>query len=142
MKRLIKIVGIALLTLLAACSQKPHEIHYGSEECAYCKMMIADNRFAAQIVTDTGKAIKFDSIECLAKYTGEHKSELEAARYWVSDFNNPGSWLNIENAVLIQSETIKSPMGRSLLALATRSAVEKHIADYPGKRVTWQQLVK
>lgn len=142
MKRLTKIAGVVLIALLAACSQQPHEIHYGSDECAYCKMMIADNRFAAQIVTDTGKAIKFDSIECMANYTGEHKSEVESAKHWVSDFNNPGNWLEVEDAILIESEDIKSPMGRSLLALATRTAMEKHIADYPGQRVEWQQLVK
>lgn len=131
-----------MIMLLAACSQEPAEIHYGGDECAHCKMMITDDRFASQIVTETGKAIKFDAIECMATYAGDHKTELEAAKYWVSDFNNPGSWINITNAILVRSEVINSPMGASLLAIDSQEALDKHLAEYPGKTESWEQLVK
>lgn len=132
----------ALALLMSACSQEPHEVHYGSDECAYCKMMITDNRFAAQAVTETGKSIKFDAIECMADYAGENKSELQSAELWVSDFNNPGEWININNAFLISSEVINSPMGKSLLALDTEKDLKEHFAEYPGERVEWRRLVK
>lgn len=143
MKKLKSIALIStLLLFLSACSQEPVEIHYGSDECAHCKMMITDDRFASQIATETGKAIKFDAIECMADYAGENKSELQSAELWVSDFNNPGKWININNVFLIRSEVINSPMGESLLALDTEKDMEDHLAKYPGKRVEWQQLVK
>ncbi len=132
----------AIVLLVSACSQEPREVHYGSDECAHCKMMITDDRFAAQIATETGKAIKFDAIECMADYAGENKSELQAAEFWVSNFTKPGEWININNAFLIRSEVINSPMGESLLALDTGKDVEEHLAEYPGERVEWQQLVK
>jgi len=132
----------ALVLLVSACSQEPHEVHYGSDECAYCKMMITDNRFAAQAVTETGKSIKFDAIECMADYAGEKKVELQSAELWVSDFNNPGEWVNINNAFLIRSEVINSPMGESLLALDNEKDLKEHLAEYPGERVEWQRLVK
>ena len=66
---------LILPALLTACSQKPDKIRYGSDECAYCKMMITDNRFATQIVTETGKSIKFDAIECMADYVEENRGE-------------------------------------------------------------------
>ncbi len=142
MRNIIYILFLALIVLLSSCSQQPAEIHYGSDECAHCKMMITDNRFAAQAVTETGKSIKFDAIECMADYAGENKSELQSAELWVSDFNNPGIWININNAFLIKSEVINSPMGESLLALDTEKDMKEHLAEYPGERVEWQQLVK
>lgn len=142
MRNIIYILFLALIVLLSSCSQQPAEIHYGSDECAHCKMMITDNRFAAQAVTETGKSIKFDAIECMADYAGENKSELQSAELWVSDFNYPGVWININNAFLIKSEVINSPMGESLLALDTEKDMKEHLAEYPGERVEWQRLVK
>lgn len=131
-----------LMLLMPACSQQPAEIYYGSDECAHCKMMIADDRFASQIVTETGKAIKFDAIECMASYVSEHKSELKSAKRWVSDFSNPGNWLEVNEAVLIKSDVINSPMGASLLAVDSPETAKKHLEEYPGKGVEWQQIVK
>ena len=135
------IIGVLIL-IVVACSQQPGKIHYGGDECAHCKMMISDNRFASQAVTETGKAIKFDAIECMANYAGDNKSELQNAKLWVSDFNNPGSWVEIEAASIIQSEVINSPMGASLLAVGSADAAQKHIEEYPGERIEWQRIVK
>lgn len=132
----------AMMLLLAACSQQPAEIHYGSDECSHCRMMITDARFASQLVTETGKVIKFDSIECLAGYTGDHKTELESAKAWVSDFNNPGRWLAVSKAQIIRSKVINSPMGASLLALEPGRETTQHLSEYPGRRMRWEQLVK
>lgn len=142
MRNSIYILFLALMVLLSSCSQQPAEIHYGSDECAHCKMMITDDRFAAQAVTETGKSIKFDAIECMADYAGENKSELQSAELWVSDFNNPGEWININNAFLIKSEVINSPMGESLLAFETEQQMQDHLAEYPGKQVSWQRLIR
>lgn len=133
---------ISVVILLTACSQEPAEIHYGSDECAHCKMMITDNRFAAQAVTETGKAIKFDAIECMSGYAADHKSELKSARLWVSDFSEPGNWLEVGNAKIVRSNVINSPMGESLLALETEQEMEQHLAEYPGEEVEWKRLVK
>lgn len=136
-------VLLAILFLaLQACSQEPQPVHYGSDECAYCRMMISDNQFAAQAVTQKGKSIKFDAIECMAAYAGEEKNELENARFWVSDFTVPGNWVEVENAVIIRSEVINSPMGAYLLAIGNTDSASAHLAQFPGKKVKWEALVK
>lgn len=142
MKRLTSIFSLLLLLLFGGCSQQPAEIHYGGDECAHCKMMITDNRFAAQIVTETGKSIKFDAIECMAAYAGDHKSELKEAKFWVSNFDQPGTWTAIQDAVIIRSNQIKSPMGASLLALSGPEAAKQHLAEYPGEKKSWEELVR
>lgn len=142
MKNLIYILFLALMVLLISCSQQPAEIHYGSDECAHCKMMITDDRFAAQLVTETGKAIKFDAIECLAQYASTNKSDLESAKLWVSNFEDPGTWLEVRQAYIIKSEVINSPMGESLLALETEQQMKEHLAQYPGELIPWQRLAR
>jgi len=127
---------------LQACSQNPHQIHYGSDECAYCRMMISDDQFAAQAITQKGKSIKFDAIECMAAYAGEEKTEVENARFWVSDFTVPGNWVEVDQAVIIRSEVINSPMGASLLAIGDADSASAHLAQFPGKKVKWEALVK
>lgn len=137
------ILALSFIVLfISTCDQKPADIHYGSDECVHCKMMIYDNRFASQIVSATGKSLKFDAIECMATYTESHKSELKDGRFWFSNFSNPGQWIELDQAMIIKSEVIRSPMGASLLALENDWATEQHFEEYPGKLVEWKTLVK
>ncbi|MFH5832325.1 nitrous oxide reductase accessory protein NosL [Halalkalibaculum sp. DA3122] len=135
-----KILLMALLVLLASCSQEPAELHYGSDECAHCKMMITDNRFASQVVTDKGKAFKFDAIECMAVYHRTNSDELEGARLWVSNYADPGEWLPAMEAQFVKSEVVNSPMGESLLAFPSGEAASQHLEDYPGKLLSWDEV--
>ena len=130
------------LFVLLGCSQEPVDIHYGSDECAHCKMLISDERFTSQIVTKTGKALKFDAIECMAKYAGSHKSELQESVLWVSDFSGTTEWVNTNEARFIRSEVIKSPMGAGLLAVSSKELLEEHLARFKGEIVAWDDLVK
>ena len=139
MKNILMTAGV--LILMVACSQEPAEIHYGSDECAYCRMMISDAQFASQMVSETGKTIKFDAIECMAAYTKENRSEFEGPKLWVSDFNNPGNWIEVGNGAIVQSEVINSPMGASLLAFDSEESAKEHIQQYPGKIIEWETLV-
>lgn len=136
----IRTIGILLL-FLSACSQQPQEIFYGSDECEHCKMQISDERFATQMVTAKGKAIKFDAIECMNAYASRSDVDTEGAKFWVSNYDDPGSWLDAETASFIRSEEIQSPMGESLLALESEEAAKDHLNQYPGDLLTWQELI-
>lgn len=131
---------VALCMLITACSQEPVKIHYGSEECAHCRMMITDDRFAAQIITKKEKAIKFDAVECLAAYQAENEKDQEGAVYWFSNYENSGDWIKFENAVFIKSEVVKSPMGASLLSVSSSEEAEKHLQNQPGKVISWSEI--
>lgn len=135
-----KIVTGILFLFFAACSQQPAEIHYQSDECAHCKMMIMDARFATQIVTSKGKVVKFDAIECMVAYMQQEGINDETAKFWVNDFRNPGDWIQAEHATFIKSEEIKSPMSGSLLALKSQKEVDSHLEDYPGEIIAWKEL--
>lgn len=139
--RVLKIIVVTGLLLLAtACSQEPAEVHYDSDECAHCKMMITDPQFASQIVTAKGKAYKFDAIECMAVYYRMHEDELEDAKLYVSNYDEPGNWLNAREAQFVKSEVVNSPMGESLLAFPSQKAAEEHVSERPGKLLKWAEV--
>lgn len=141
-KKLRAILPLLFLLLLSACSQQPGEVHYGNDECAHCKMIITDSRFASEMVSSKGKAIKFDAIECMAEYAGSHKTELNGAKGYVSNFDHPGEWLALDKAIIVQSRNINSPMGAGLVALEDEEALKIHQEEYSGVQVKWQALVK
>lgn len=134
------IAVVGLLLLVTACSQEPAEIHYGSDECAHCKMMITDNQFASQIVTGKGKVYKFDAIECMAVYHRMNKDELSGAMLYVSNYDNPGNWLNAREAQFVKSEVVNSPMGESLLAFPSPKEAREHTAEKPGTLLKWAEV--
>ena len=139
--KIIKIIAaLGFLILATACSQEPAVIHYGSDECAHCKMMITDEQFASQIVTDKGKALKFDAIECMAVYQRENADELQGAIRYVSDYNQPGNWLKAKEAQFVKSEVVNSPMGESLLAFPSQEEAKKHITERPGQLLGWSEV--
>jgi copper chaperone NosL len=141
LSKIIKIIAVlGLLILASACSQEPAEVHYGSDECVHCKMMITDEQFASQIVTEKGKALKFDAIECMAVYQRQNADELQGAIRYVSDYNQPGSWLKAREAQFVKSEVVNSPMGESLLAFPSQEMAKKHIAERPGQLLDWAEV--
>lgn len=131
---------LILVVLISACSQEPAEMHYGSDECVHCKMMITDSQFASQIVTEKGKAIKFDAIECMAVYHRNNSNELKGAKLWVNNYNNPGEWLSAPNAQFVKSEVVNSPMGESLLAFPSQEVAKRHLQNKPGKLMDWEKV--
>lgn len=139
-KTLKTIAVTGLLLLATACSQEPAEVYYGSDECAHCKMMITDAQFASQIVTDKGKTYKFDAIECMAVYYRMNKDELDGAKLYASNYDEPGNWLNAREAQFVKSEEVNSPMGESLLAFPSKEEAEKHISERPGKLLKWAEV--
>ncbi|HEY0995044.1 MAG TPA: nitrous oxide reductase accessory protein NosL [Gemmatimonadaceae bacterium] len=105
------------LFLLAACAQAgPQPIDYGRENCEYCRMLIDDRRFAAEIVTTTGKARKFDSIECMASYYRQESAAGKIREAWVSDFRRPGTLIPADSAIYGRGAGVSSPMGMGLAA--------------------------
>lgn len=142
MRHLNKIVPALFTVLLLACSQKPAEIRYGNDECTHCHMIITDPKFVSEIVTAKGKVLKFDAIECMAGYLKDHKKELDNAKLWVTDFNKAGTWMEAQQAHFVKSSVIKSPMGQSLLALETTDELNSHIQEYPGKALSWVEVMK
>jgi copper chaperone NosL len=127
------------ILFFASCSPTPEVIQIGHDECSYCKMIISEKPFATQLLTTKGKSFKFDSIECMVAYEIKFHPEGDNIHSkWVNDFENPDESFELENAAIVFSQNVKSPMGLSLLAVPnTNSPTFMNSVD--GRVLTWQE---
>jgi copper chaperone NosL len=143
MKPLKSLVSFMLIVaLLTSCSVEPKPIPYGEANCAHCNMTVADNRFGAELVNDKGKAIYFDSSECLAAFVNEQPEQGNKAAYlMVTDYTNPNQIINAREAHFLQSRELPSPMGMFLTAYADAGAAQKMQQEHGGRLLNWEEVV-
>jgi copper chaperone NosL len=126
---------LVVVVLLAGCGKpdlsQPPTIRLGEEACAYCRMIISDQRFAAAIVDEAGEASKFDDIGCLVEYADEHVPL--GAVSWVGGFDGR-KWLDAREATFVYSSRIVSPMNHGLAAFADARAAAMLATD-PGSQI-------
>ncbi len=115
------LVVLALVLLLSACSGDPPTgpvpIKYGRDTCDFCRMVISDPRFAAQVRGGPGhKAYKFDDIGEGLVWLGMQAWKDDAnVEIWVNDMATGKTWLDARLAYYVQVKM--SPMGFNYGAL-------------------------
>lgn len=128
-----------MLLLAVACSPKPSPIEYGADKCDFCRMTIVDEQHAAEVVTDKGKAFKFDAIECMVQYV-QQENETNFAMYLVNDYLEPGELIDATESTFLISPNIPSPMGAFLSAFADAEQARRFQAEKQGELYTWDEL--
>jgi copper chaperone NosL len=126
--------------LVMGCSIGPEPIAYGSDGCHFCSMTIVDRQHAAQIVTEKGKAFKFDAVECMVN----HLKDIDISSvelFLANDYQEPGKLIDAKKATFLISKDIPSPMGEYLSAFSTREEAENIEAENKGKLYSWDELL-
>jgi copper chaperone NosL len=133
-------VFIAALSILTGCHPGPEPIRYGQDNCAFCKMTIADNRFGAEVCTRKGKVFKYDDFHCLlsALHAGTPYKKDIAAIYFV-DFSG-GPWIAAANSFLLHSESFHTPMGGNIAAFASEGNRHHNQQQLNAQATTWKEL--
>ena len=111
----IALLFVALFT--AGCSAKadgPPAIQVDRTACAHCTMLVSDERFAAAYETAAGESRVFDDIGCLLEAVGR-EPQAETLRFWFHDART-SEWMRGEEAVFVQADRIKTPMGGGIVA--------------------------
>ncbi len=101
--------------MLASCSRQPEAIRYNKDNCAFCQMTIADERFGAELMNDKGKVFKFDDLSCMLNYK-EENSSTEFKGYYISNYLAPHQLLDLRSSFIIEGASIASPMGGNMAA--------------------------
>ncbi|NPA12701.1 MAG: nitrous oxide reductase [Aquificae bacterium] len=134
------------LAFFLSCERtvQPVPIKYGQDECEHCRMKITDPRYGSEILLKTGKAYKFDSIECMVAYYLKNKDKKDIHSLWVSDFISK-QFIPAQKSVYLHSKNLPSPMGLNITAFKSMQDLEKVKQKYGGKVLSWgevQDLVK
>jgi copper chaperone NosL len=134
-------LALAAAALLGCARPAPRPIAYGEEPCRHCHMTIADPRFAAELVTTTGKVYVFDDVGCLTAFVNEGvvpQSRIHGL--WVYDYLQPDALLDARQAVYLRTDTLATPMASHLAALRAGPAADSLRARLGGTFLTWDQL--
>lgn len=115
-------------------SPEPRAVSYGQEDCASCRMRITDRKFAAELVTVTGKTYVFDAPECMLGFvrTGTTVRTDDVHSLWVTDFVHPGTLIDAKTAYYLESDMIHSPMGMNTAAFGIASDRDRAALSFPG----------
>jgi copper chaperone NosL len=135
--------AVMVAALASACGGTgPRPIHVGEEECEHCRMVISDERFAAQLLTRHGKALSFDAAECMAGYVNGRKTvEADIHSLWVLDASDADRWLPAEEAVFLRSPQVRSPMGAGLIAYSDADAAHRARDELGGELLHWREVL-
>ena len=129
--------------LLGCGVYTPEKIHYGADQCDYCKMTIADEKFGSELITRKGRVYKYDSIECLAAASRDFAAKHEDIHSsWLTDFGRPGEFLDASKAWIVLTERQQSPMGLGLVAVSTEDLALNLIDEVGGLVVSWTEVTE
>ena len=136
-KPIVPILLLALIGATACQPTGPEAIQFGQDQCVYCRMTIADPKFGAELITDKGRVLKYDAIECLVHHLAEdappHRDLFAVA------YDKPRELQPVESLVYVIAPAFKSPMGANLAGF-TRSSPE--LTALRDSVLTWEALTK
>ncbi len=136
--KFVRLVNLFLIvTFSFSCKVAVQDINYNVDQCHYCKMIISDPRFGAELVTEKGKVFKFDAIECLVPIALENGID-KYEHMVVTDYESPEEFLDARSAAFLISENHPSPMGANLSAFKD---IKKQLTE-KGKWYSWTELVE
>lgn len=127
--------------LFSACKPEMQPIEFGHDQCQYCRMTIADQRYGAELVTKKGKVYKYDAVECLVNslYKDKIAEPHEVFSLLVIDFANPATLVDAEQSFYLQSPALPSPMGLFITAVSTKEKAEELMSKHGGEISDWKK---
>jgi copper chaperone NosL len=135
---LLAMLGLAVA--LGCAPAGPRALVAGEDACAYCRMTISDTRFGGEAITATGRVLTFDAIECMASWARSAPA-ADRQKLFVMDMQHPGTLVAADSAGFLVGTTTSTPMGRSIVSLATIASAESARATLGGRVATWRDVL-
>jgi copper chaperone NosL len=137
--------GVSALVLLgalaAACggaAPEPAPLDTRHEQCASCRMVVSDARFASQLVAPGELPRFFDDLGCLADYLKAGKAPAGAVAF-VADHRTK-AWVRADRAVFTRVPGLATPMGSHVIAHADAASKDADPEAKTGAPVTATEL--
>jgi copper chaperone NosL len=123
------VLGSGLGTGARAASPTPRPVQPADDRCPACGMAVMDARFAAQALTDGGRTLVYDAVECLADHLNGHAGPVATvAAAWLADRaaseRGVAVWLDAAGATVLHHPRLRTPMGGGLAAFDTPAAAQ------------------
>ena len=126
--------------IFISCSQKGSEpIKLNKDNCDFCKMTIADGRFAAELITTKGRVYKFDDVRCMVRYVKENNHQ-NYSHTLVNDYASNNVLINATTAFFTYSDKIRSPMGGDVAGFSSKEIAEKYAKEWNTALIKWEDV--
>jgi copper chaperone NosL len=135
----ISLVPLVVLFLFSCSNNNPVAIKYNTDKCDHCKMSISDPRFAAELITQKGRAYKFDDIICMIAYAKEHAA-TSVKDFWINEYQSGNELVHAEKAFFVKTETLKSPMGGNTAAFSALDKATAFADSLHQMPVNWETI--
>lgn len=134
---------LPVVLLAAGCGDpKPAAIAYGRDECRHCHMTITDAPFAAELVTRKHKVYSFDDAGCLAAFVAAGEVPREQIHsLWVNVFLEPDQMIRVDDAVFLESDSVRTPMNTRVIALRPGPRADSLRTAWNGTLLPWSEVV-
>ena len=132
---------IFIIALLTSCTAKPEPLHYGTDACHTCKMILMDKKFGSEVVTTKGKVYKFDDTNCMVNFLNSNSMEGEAIAFkLIVDYSQPEKLIPLEQSFFLKSDEIRSPMNSGIAAFETEQAMKEYKKKWNAIYLGWGEL--
>ncbi len=119
----------------------PRPLRLNEDACEFCKMIITEAQYATQLSTIKGRQYVFDDILCMAEYK-KSNPKMEFARFYVADFCQASDFIDVDRSVLIQSDSLRSPMGGNIAGFSVKDSAEVYEARFGASKIKWVELIR
>jgi copper chaperone NosL len=116
-KRGLAVLVAGVLIGCAAGPPPPAQLDPRNDNCAFCRMAVSDQRFAAQLVAPSEEAKFFDDIGCLLEHLSASPPSRGAVAF-VADHRTK-EWVAAASAVFTRNAALDTPMNSHLVAHAS-----------------------
>ncbi len=135
-------ISLIVILFLISCNTNPEPFHAGKDNCHACKMAISDTRFGGELITKKGKIYKFDDLHCLAGFLGSKTvDDKDIAQTLTINFDKPNSFIDVNKAVFLRGEAVKSPMGSNAAGFSSKADALRVGETMKGEVVDWTTLL-
>ncbi|MBS1609115.1 MAG: nitrous oxide reductase accessory protein NosL [Bacteroidetes bacterium] len=139
-------VAAAMLVFVlpfSSCNAGPEAIVPGTDNCYFCKMGISEVKYAAELVTKKGKALKFDDIHCLLSFTGSKMiDKAQVKDIYVTDYSGSQTLIKATEAFFLKGGDIHGPMNGDIIAFGNQDSLKKIALQVKGIEVNWEEIAK
>lgn len=108
--------------------------------CEYCRMIIGDFHYTAEII-EKRKVHKFDDIGCMLAYAQVNNLSHEKASFWVADFDTT-IWIEAEEANFVIYPEIHTPMGYGIIAFKDPIKAKEFAGTTRGRVLQFESVSK
>lgn len=141
------LVVLCVAVAVAACGRGgdpvPVEIYPEEDVCQTCRMLITDQRFAAECVMKKGRAKKFDDPICMIRYFDMAKTLGIAKRedvraYFVKDYDTK-EWLDATKTHFVKANVV-TVMGYGVVSFKNKERALQFAKEYKGTLLKFEDM--